>query len=443
MKDTPWEGEPSRVGPKDPKQDGEIRSRWTWVEPEVWTDRMLAALEEGVKGGVWFSLIDKVYAPRTLRSAWKKVRSNRGSAGVDRETVHRFDRHADDRLAKLSERLKTETYAPLPVRRVWIPKPDGRKRPLGIPTVQDRIVQTALRHVLEPIFEVEFREQSYGFRPGRGAKDALRRVDELLKADYRYVVDADLKSYFDTIPHDKLVTLVERRLADGRVLSLIRAYLKQGVLEGMREWTSDRGTPQGAVISPLLANIYLHPLDVLMEASGHEMVRYADDFVVLCRTQEEAEAVLMRIQQWASEAGLTLHPEKTRLVDTHEPGGFEFLGYRFDRGRRWPGKRSLKKLKDTIRGKTKRTSGQSLRAVIADVNRTTRGWFGYFKHSHKMTFRQLDGWIRMRLRSILRRRRGLRGRGRGIDQQRWPNAYFATYGLFTMTEAHALACQSR
>jgi hypothetical protein len=250
VKDTPWEGEPSRVGPKDPKQDGEIRSRWTWVEPEVWTDRMLAALEEGVKGGVWFSLIDKVYAPRTLRSAWKKVRSNRGSAGVDRETVHRFDRHADDRLAKLSERLKTETYAPLPVRRVWIPKPDGRKRPLGIPTVQDRIVQTALRHVLEPIFEVEFREQSYGFRPGRGAKDALRRVDELLKADYRYVVDADLKSYFDTIPHDKLVTLVERRLADGRVLSLIRAYLKQGVLEGMREWTSDRGTPQGAVITP-------------------------------------------------------------------------------------------------------------------------------------------------------------------------------------------------
>ena len=443
MKDTCREGPPTVVAARRSKQVGEIRSRWSWVEPGVWTERMLAALERGVKGGVWFSLIDKVYASRSLEAAWRKVRSNRGSGGVDRETVQRFSRHAAERLDKLSKALEAGSYQPLPVRRVWIPKSDGRQRPLGIPAVRDRVVQTALRNALEPIFEAEFCEHSYGFRPGRGAKDALRRVDGLLKAGYRYVIDADLKSYFDTIPHDRLMTLIEGRVADGRVLSLLRSFLGQGVLEGMREWRPTQGTPQGAVMSPLLANIYLHPLDVLMASAGHEMVRYADDFVILCRTKDEAERAMTRLVDWVSQAGLSLHPEKTRQVDTDEPGGFEFLGYRFDRGQRWPRRASVQKLKDTIRRKTPRTYGQSLETMIADVNRTTRGWFGYFQHSHKAVFRPLDGWIRMRLRSILRRRRGLRGRGRGRDHQRWPNAYFAAHGLFTMTEAHAAACQSR
>ena len=443
MKDASREPPPAEVAARRSKQDGEIRSRWSWVEPAVWTDRMLAALERGVKGGVWFSLIDKVYASRSLEAAWQKVRSNRGSGGVDRETVQRFSRHAEQRLDKLSKALETGTYQPLLVRRVWIPKTDGRRRPLGIPAVRDRVVQTAVRHVLEPIFEAAFCEHSYGFHPGRGAKDALRRVDELLKAGYRYVIDADLKSYFDTIPHERLMMLIESRVADGRVLSLLRSFLNQGVLEGMRAWTPTRGTPQGAVISPLLANIYLHPLDVLMASEGHEMVRYADDFVILCRRQDEAERVMTRLVEWVSQAGLALHPDKTRLVDTAEPGGFEFLGYRFDRGRRWPRQASVQKLKDTIRRKTRRTSGRSLSVIIADVNGTTRGWFGYFQHSHKAVFRELDGWLRMRLRSILRRRRGLRGRGRGYDQHRWPNAYFAERGLFTMVQAHALACQSR
>jgi RNA-directed DNA polymerase len=446
VKDTTQEASPARVV-RDrwcpgSKQVGDIRPRWGWVEPVVWTDRMLAALENGVKGGVWFSLVDKVYAPRALAAAWERVRANRGSGGVDRETVQRFSRHAEERLSRLNESLKNGTYRPLAVRRVWIPKPDGRQRPLGIPAVRDRIVQTALRNALEPIFEAEFAEYSYGFRPGRGAKDALRRVDGLLTAGYRYVVDADLKSYFDTIPHDGLMTLIEQRVADGRVLLLLRAFLQQGVLEGMREWTPVQGTPQGAVVSPLLANIYLHPLDVLMREAGYEMTRYADDFVVLCRTAEEARRVLDMIQQWVEQAGLTLHPDKTRIVDMDEPGGFDFLGYHFERGSRWPRKSSLKKLKDTLRCKTKRTHGHSLERIIADVNRTTRGWYAYFQHSHRYVFSSLDSWLRMRLRSILRKRAGRRGRGRGLDHHRWPNAYFAELGLFTMQTAHARACQS-
>ena len=404
---------------------------------------MLAALETGVKGGVWYSLMDKVYAPRALSAAWERVRSNRGSGGVDGVTVQRFARHAETKLTRLHERLEAGSYAPMPVRRTWIPKADGQQRPLGIPAIEDRIVQTALRNVLEPIFEKTFCEHSYGFRSGRGAKDALRRVDGLLKDGYRYVVDADLKSYFDTIPHDRLMARLQERVADGRVLSLVRGFLTQGVWEGLQEWTPTRGTPQGAVISPLLANVYLHPLDVLMRDAGDEMVRYADDFVVLCRTREQAERALARIARWVDQAGLTLHPDKTRIVDVEDRGGLDFLGYHFERGKRWPRSESVRKFKEAIRRKTKRTDGHSLEVIIAEVNRTTRGWFEYFKHSRPFIFAKLDSWVRMRLRSILRKRRKRKHRGRGRDHHRWPNAYFAERGLFTMHEAHVLARPSR
>lgn len=441
MKDTAQEMKPVAVAVERSKQAGEIRARWAWVEPMVWTDRMLAALEEGVQGGVWFSLIDKVTSLRGLRAAWGQVQRNQGSGGVDRETIDQFGREAESRLSRLSEQLKDGTYQPLPVRRVYIPKPDGKKRPLGIPAVRDRIVQAAVRNVLEPIFEREFCEHSYGFRPGRGAKDALRRVDGQLKAGYRYVLDADLKSYFDTIPHDRLMSLVRQRVADGRVLALVEAFLNQSVLEEMKEWKPTEGTPQGGVISPLLANIYLHPLDVLMRDQGFEMTRYADDFVVLCRTAEECGRALEMIRAWVTEVGLTLHPEKTRVVDMNEPGGFDFLGYHFERDRREPRSKSLEKLKETIRRKTRRTNGHSLSAIITDLNRTLKGWFGYFKHSNWWVFRELDQWIRMRLRSILRKREGKRGRGRGSDHQRWPNAYFAEMGLFSMLTAYRAASQ--
>jgi len=298
-----------------------------------------------------------------------------------------------------------------------------------------------LRHVLEPIFERQFAEHSYGFRPGRGCKDALRRVDKLLKQGFRYVVDVDLKSYFDTIPHDKLLDEVRECVADGRVLAMIEAFLKAEIMDDMRHWTPGSGAPQGAVLSPLLSNLYLNGLDHEMAAEGYEMTRYADDLVIQCRSREEAERALELVRKWTVQMGLTLHPTKTKIADA-ETDGFDFLGYRFVKHRRFPRRKSVAKLKDAIRAKTRRTNGHSLNMIIADVNRTLRGWFEYFKHAHRRTFPELDGWIRMRLRSILRKRHGGRGRGRGADHQRWPNAYFAEHGLFSLTSSHNLVSQS-
>ena len=228
------------------------RARWEWVEASVWTDRMLAALEYGVKGEVWFSLMDKVYKPGNLWSAWAKSAANDGAPGVDGITISRYEKDVEANLTRLAEKLKDGSYCPKAIRRTYIDKGGGKLRPLGIPTVQDRIVQGAVRHMIEPIFEKEFASHSYGFRPRRGCKDALRRVDALLKAGYRYVVDADLKSYFDTIPHDQLMILVEERVADGRVLGLIREFLETKIMENLNEYTPAAGAPQGAVLSPLL-----------------------------------------------------------------------------------------------------------------------------------------------------------------------------------------------
>ena len=437
------EDESARVG-ESPKQAGETRGAYPGAEPRVWTQRMLEALDNGVKGGVWFSLIDKVWAPRTLEAAWEHVKANGGSGGVDRQTVEQFEAGLERRLRELSEDLKTGRYRPMPVRRVYIPKPDGKRRPLGIPTVRDRIVQGALRLVLEPVFEKEFNERSYGFRPGRGAKDALRRVDGLLANGDRYVVDADLRSYFDTIPHEPLMAAVRARVADGRVLALIEMFLKAGIMEDLREHRPTAGTPQGGVISPLLANIYLHSLDQLMADAGHEMVRYADDFVVLCTDEGEAQAALEKVKAWVTAAGLELHPEKTRLVDMDEPGGFDFLGYHFEKGRKTPRSKSLEKLKDTIRGKTRRTNGESMQVVVAGLNRTLRGWFEYFKHCHWYAFERVDRFVRTRLRSIYRKRCKRKGRGRGPDHQRWPNAHFYDeLKLFSLEQAYRLALRSQ
>lgn len=416
------------------------RARWAWAQAQVWTDRMLAALEYGVQGDVWFSMIDKVYDRRNLSASWCKSAANKGSPGVDGITIERFERDMEANLDRLSEQLRDGSYQPKAIRRTWIPKLDGTMRPLGIPTVSDRIVQGAVRHVIEPVFEKEFACQSYGFRPGKGCKDALRRVDGLLKAGYRYVVDADLKSYFDTIPHDRLMERVRERIADGRVLKLIEAFLKANIMEGLKEWTPMAGAPQGAVLSPLLSNIYLNPLDHQMARQGYQMVRYADDFVILCESKEQAERALSEVQAWVGQSGLTLHPEKTRIVDAANEA-FEFLGFRFDKGRRWPRDKSLQKLRTTVRLRTRRTNGTSLSTIIQRINPVLRGWFGYFKHADRWTLGRVDGWVRMRLRSILRRRHNRRGRGRGNDHQRWPNLFFARAGLFSLEQAHRKACQ--
>jgi len=418
---------------------------WSWVEASVWTERMVSALVNGVKGGRWFSLIDKVTAPATLAVAWEKVRANRGAAGVDGQSVERFARQAELYLRELAEGLRDGSYRPQPVRRVEIPKGDGRTRPLGIPVVKDRIVQTALKLVIEPIFEVKFSPTSYGFRPGRGCKDALREVDQLIKQGYTYVVDADLESYFDTIPKEQLVHRVEERISDGRVLALVRAFLDQDVLRGMERWTPMAGTPQGAVISPLLANIYLHPLDELMAASGYRMVRYADDFVVLCKSREEAEAALVLIRAWVKDNGLRLHPDKTHLGDCRNRGeGFEFLGYRFEAGGRSVRKKSFDRLKDSIRAKTKRTRGDSLARVIESLNPILRGWFNYFKHARPGTFTVVDKFTRRRLRALLRKQAKRPGFGMTQrDHHQWPNAFFAEAGLLALHTVRRNATHSR
>lgn len=447
MSDTEGQSESQASAvPEKATQGADIHGRnWTWVEATVWSERMLAALENGVKGGKWFSLIDKVYRQETLKAAWHKVKGNAGAAGVDGQSVEQFEARAEDYLGELERALRTGEYRPQPIRRVEIPKGGGKMRPLGIPVVKDRIVQTALKLVIEPIFEREFEESSYGFRPGLGCKEALREVDELIKEGYTHVVDADVDSYFDSIPNEPLLGEVAQRISDGTVLELIRAFLNQDIIEGMKRWTPVGGTPQGAVISPLLANIYLHPLDRQMREKGYRMVRYADDFVVLCRTAEQAQAALNEVRAWVKQNGLKLNADKTQVGDCRQAGqGFEFLGYRFEAGQRWVRPKSLKALRERVRMKTKRTRGDSLAKIIEDINPMLRGWFNYFKHAHSVAQLGIDGFARRRLRAILRKQEKRPGMGKCRDDHlRWPNTFFAAQGLFTITTARVSASQSR
>ncbi len=447
MSDTTGQSEQRASGvPEKARQDAEAQGRdWTWVEATVWSERMLAALENGVQGGKWFSLIDKVYRKETLRAAWCKVKDNAGAAGVDGQSVKQFAARAEIYLEELEQALKSAEYQPEPIKRVEIPKGDGRMRPLGIPVVKDRIVQTAVKLVIEPIFEREFEDSSYGFRPGRSAKDALGEVDGLIQEGFTHVVDADLESYFDSIPHGELMRRIEARISDGQVLKLIGLFLSQDIIQGMKRWTPVGGTPQGAVMSPLLANLYLHPLDRQMKQQGYRMVRYADDFVVLCRSAEQAKAALSEVRVWTEQNGLGLNADKTHVGDCRQAGqGFEFLGYRFEVGRRWVRKKSLLALRERIRHKTRRTRGDSLTCIIADLNPVLRGWFHYFKHTQPWVHQLTDSFVRRRLRAILRKQDKRPGMGKCHDDHlRWPNTFFAAQGLFTLTTARALASQSR
>ena len=397
---------------------------------------MLVTLEQGVRGGKWFSLCDKAFSVRSLEASFARVKSNAGAKGVDGMTIGRFERDLGVNLTRLHRDLMAGEYQPQPVRRVWIPKPGSReKRPLGIPTVRDRVVQGAIKAALEPIFEKEFCDGSFGFRPGRSCHKALSRVYRGLREGKEWVVDADVRKFFDTIPHEMIMRGLESKVSDGNLLATVSRYLIQKVLDEQTWETVTEGTPQGSVISPLLANIALHGLDMLAREKGYELVRYADDFVVLCATSEEAESGLKEVKVWLESQGLSLNQEKTRIVDHASGESFDFLGFTFRNGKFFPRRKSVQNLRDKVRDKTGRSSGKSLSAIIQTLNPILRGWFGYFNASHERQFEIQDGFVRRRLRAMLDRRNGKHCAYLGATLQRWPNSYFERAGLFTMAGA--------
>jgi len=341
-----------------------------------------------------------VYKVLNLFIAWEKVKANRGSGGVDRVTVEEFDRRRGENLEEIHRLLREDRYEPTPVRRVWIPKGDGKKRPLGIPTIRDRVVQQALLNKMEKIFEAKFLESSYGFRPKRSCHGAIKKVEGYLKEGSQWVVEVDIEKFFDTVDHELMLDKVNEEISDGRVLRLIRKFLKAGVMEEMKVERPTEGTPQGGVISPLLANIYLHTFDEQMSAGGYKVVRYADDIVVLCRSEEEAKRVMAKIKEiLEGELRLKLNPEKTRIV--HLSKGFEFLGYVFRWGYKYPRNKSREAFEDKIRHMTRRSQPKSVSQIIKEINPVIRGWGNYFMYgSCLMLYRKYDYWIRRRLRAF-------------------------------------------
>lgn len=432
------------IVPATAPRPGETHPAWGWVERSVWTDRMLDALVRGVLGGKWYILMDKVQNPKNLEAAWERVRRNKGAPGADRVSIKMFERQKERNLADLHESLRSGLYRPGVILRKHIPKPGkpGETRPLGIPGIRDRIVQTALRNVLEPIFEKTFAEHSYGYRPKKGAKDALRRVQGLVNEGYTHVVDADLKAYFDTIPHGPMMEEVKKLVADPKVVTLLEAFLHQPVLDGEERTVPAAGTPQGAVISPLLSNLYLTPFDHLMAQEGFEMVRYADDFVILCRSAAEARRALEVVKRWTAAAGLTLHPEKTRMVSLRNGGHFDFLGYRFHQQGRDVAPKNRTRFRDRVRELTPRNSGVSTQRIVAGLNKMLRGWLEYFKHARATGLRRFDEFVRQRFRSILWRRSGRQGMATRLANRLWPTSFLARLGLVSVVEARALAIQS-
>ncbi len=402
---------------------------------------------EGAKQGdrKWYSLIDKIWAKPNLEEAFKEVKRNRGAAGIDEMTIKAFESQLEHHLEVLQQTLKNKTYRPKPVRRVYIPKADGTQRPLGIPTVGDRVVQAAARRILEPIYEARFMACSYGFRPGRSAHLALQKIRKDLDDGYRYVIDADLKTYFDTIPHEKLIGMVKDTVTDGSVLSLIETFLKAGVWEDGSFQLNERGTPQGGVISPLLANIYLHPLDQAMTERGHKLTRYADDFVICCKTQKGAERVLKSVVNLLErEMGLKVHPEKTKIVNSRKES-FVFLGHVFKPGKRMmPSDKAMTKFKERVKEITKRNQTVNIQQLVKKVlNPYLRGWGHYFGTGDvKTRFQDLDAWIRRRLRSVqLRSWRKVRKLHREMRRRGWDNREMPGLRMTAWRSSHSTYAQ--
>jgi RNA-directed DNA polymerase len=436
---------------KDDAQETQDNGPSASIEPAV-------VVSKPIRKKKWNSLIDKVYAPGNLAKAWERVRENNGACGSDGMTVETFGSAAEQRLATLAADLRAKTYRPQPVRRKLIPKGGGGMRPLGIPSVRDRIVQQAVLQILEPVFEPIFSTRSHGFRPGRGCATALSVVDRAIAAGYTHVVDADIQSFFDTVDHEKLLDAVNEEVADGSLLKLIRLILTAGVwmpATGEIEPTN-LGTPQGGPLSPLLANIYLHRLDRTLMAAKYGLVRYADDFVIFARSEEEARAALCLAEQvLTGELGLTLHPEKTRVVSVDD--GFEFLGFHYFRYAKKDvmckevRRKSVARFRDAVRMRTPRLRAQRrvkpkrltlarlrkndrVMGLIERLNPFLQGWHGYFKHVRlpfRQPFKALDEFVRRRLRSSIVGRTG-----NGWWTAQLSNAMLGQLGLVSVEKLH-------
>ena len=449
----PWGGRVDGAGKREGMAGGSgpnSPDRRESIDKVRQLQRRLWAAAKRQPGRRFHALMDRIWRDDVLQEAWKRVRRNRGSAGVDAQTLVEIEQHGVTLfLEEIASTLRAGTYRPKPVLRRYIPKGDGGQRPLGIPTIRDRVVQMATKLVLEPIFEADFRPCSYGFRPKRSATGALETLRKLGARGSNHVLDADIRDYFGSIEHEKLLRLVERRISDRRVLKLVRQWLAAGVMEEGRVTETISGTPQGGVISPLLSNVYLHELDRVWEdrcAHLGVLVRYADDLVVLCRTRSAVEEAERRVQIVLERLGLTLHPEKTRKVDlSWGKEGFEFLGcylrkrlsgpiWERERRRayflqRQPSPRSLRRVRERVKALTPRhRCHEDLRRVIADVNPVLRGWGQYFRTGNAARkFNQVDTYVWRRLRALLQKRKGRHLRLGEIEG--WTREFFHGLGL--------------
>lgn len=376
----------------------------------------------------YYSIIDKVYRMGNLYEAWNAVKANKGSAGVDGETIIWFETQLNQNLVEIQRLLREGRYQPQPVLRHYIPKDNGKKRPLGIPTVRDRIVQQAVRQKIEPLFDRDFYPHSYGFRKGHSQHQALDIVRRAKKSGYEYVIDLDIQSYFDNIPHELLMGKIKDKITDGRVLDLIEMWLKAGVLEDDQFQYTNIGSPQGGVISPLLANIYLDEFDWGMNEVGFPVVRFADDAIIFCKTKAKAKrAYKVAKKILEQKLQLTMHPIKTKIV--HFDEGFRFLGFNFWKDYMVLPEDRIKKYKDKIRNLSRRQQGKSLIEMIRKLNEVIRGFSNYFKVGNvKKKFKRLDEWIRMRVRAYMRNKRSME------SNWRIPNKVLAQAGLVSMVD---------